>query len=45
LAEEYKVPFAKARFGIPEEEIVKDLKRVKAMEMVKEVAVKVEAKE
>ena len=45
VAEEYKVPLAKAKYGIPEEEIVKDLKRAKALELVKEAAVQVEAAE
>jgi len=43
VAEEYKVPFAKARYGIPEEEIVRDLKRGKALDLVKDAAVPVEA--
>ena len=42
LADEYKVDLARAKFGVPEEEIVKDIKREKAMALVREAAVKTE---
>jgi len=44
VAEEYKVPVARAKYGIPEEEIARGLQRDKALELVKEAAVQVEAK-
>lgn len=45
LAEQYNVPLAQVKFAVPQEEIVNDLNRAKALELVKAEAVKTEAKE
>ncbi|MDR0531588.1 MAG: trigger factor [Oscillospiraceae bacterium] len=41
LADEYKVPLANAKFGVPREEIQKDLQREKAMALVQSETLKV----
>ena len=45
LADQYDVPLQRVKFAVPEEEIVKDLNRARALEFVKESAVKVAAAE
>jgi len=42
LAEQYKVPLARVKYAVPEEDIVNDLNRAKALEFVKAEAVKTE---
>ena len=43
LADQYNVPLERVKYAVPEEEITKDLSRVKAMDFVKESAVKTTA--
>jgi len=42
LAEQYKVPLARVKYAVPEDDIVDDLNRGKALELVKAEAVKKE---
>ena len=42
LAEQYKVPLARVKYAVPQEDIVNDLNRSKALEFVKAEAVKTE---
>jgi len=42
LAEQYKVPLARVKYAVPEDDIVNDLNRNKALELVKGEAVKTE---
>jgi len=42
LAEQYKVPLARVKYAVPEDDIVNDLNRAKALEFVKAEAVKTE---
>jgi len=42
LAEQYKVPLARVKYAVPNEDIVNDLNRVKALDFVKAEAVKTE---